>query len=137
MRSDTFGRVAVKKLSAQRTSSPRASSRSHRWEPMNPAPPVTRTRRLLNIRLPHHSQELYNILESYITSCARYSYGDQAGGTPPAYAELSMEMNPSQSAGGVATTMTRTENPLVSVVIIFLNAEKFLQEAIASVLTQT
>jgi glycosyltransferase involved in cell wall biosynthesis len=48
-----------------------------------------------------------------------------------------MEMNPSQSAGEVATTMTRTENPLVSVVIIFLNAEKFLQEAIASVLTQT
>src|SRR5262245_28935708 len=48
-----------------------------------------------------------------------------------------MEMNPSQSAGEVAITMTRTENPLVSVVIIFLNAEKFLQEAIASVLTQT
>src|SRR5262249_41547990 len=63
MRPDTFGRVAVKKLSTQRTSSPRASSRSHRWEPMNPAPPVTRTRRLLNICLPHHSQELYNILE--------------------------------------------------------------------------
>src|SRR5260221_12063729 len=59
MRSDTFGRVAVKKLSTQRTSSPRASSRSHRWEPMNPAPPVTRTRRLLNICLPHHSQQVY------------------------------------------------------------------------------
>jgi hypothetical protein len=44
-----FGRVAVKKLSTQRTSSPRANSCSHRWEPMNPAPPVTRTRRLLSI----------------------------------------------------------------------------------------
>src|SRR5262245_40599133 len=64
MRPDTFGRVAVKKLSTQRTSSPRASSRSHRWEPMNPAPPVTRTRRLLDICLPHHSQELYNVLAS-------------------------------------------------------------------------
>src|SRR5262245_3040849 len=64
MRPDTFGRVAVKKLSTQRTSSPRASSRSHRWEPMNPAPPVTRTRRLPNICLPHHSQELYNVLAS-------------------------------------------------------------------------
>src|SRR5215813_4432533 len=62
MRPDTFNRVAVKKLSTQRTSSPRASSRSHRWEPMNPAPPVTRTRRLLNICLPHHSHELHNVL---------------------------------------------------------------------------
>src|SRR5262249_35965124 len=62
MRPDTFGRVAVKKLSTQRTSSPRPNSRSHRWEPMNPAPPVTRTRRSLNICLPHYSQGLYNVV---------------------------------------------------------------------------
>src|SRR3982751_7086914 len=37
----------VKKLSAHMTSSPRARSRSQRWEPMNPAPPVTSTRFLV------------------------------------------------------------------------------------------
>src|SRR5690606_32472312 len=31
-----------KKLSTQITSSPEASSRSHKWLPRNPAPPVTR-----------------------------------------------------------------------------------------------
>src|SRR5215472_14439144 len=80
MRPDTFGRVAVKKLSTQRTSSPRASSRSHRWEPMNPAPPVTRTRRLLNICLPHHSQELYNVLASARPSnSTRHLYQESSG----------------------------------------------------------
>src|SRR5512141_1025168 len=39
-----FCRREVKKLSTHRTSSPRAISRSHRCDPMNPAPPVTRTR---------------------------------------------------------------------------------------------
>src|SRR5215472_5988518 len=37
--------VPVKKLSTQRTSQPCSSRRSHRCEPMKPAPPVTRTRR--------------------------------------------------------------------------------------------
>src|SRR5262249_57785655 len=39
-----FERREVKKLSTQRTSSPRARSRSQRCEPINPAPPVTSTR---------------------------------------------------------------------------------------------
>ena len=39
-----FCRREVKKLSTHRTSSPRASSRSHRCDPMNPAPPVIRIR---------------------------------------------------------------------------------------------
>src|SRR3984893_827154 len=34
----------VEQLSSHKTSSPWASSRSHRCEPKNPAPPVTRTR---------------------------------------------------------------------------------------------
>src|SRR5512140_3308327 len=42
-----FCRREVKKLSTHRTSSPRAISRSHRCDPMNPAPPVTRTRFIL------------------------------------------------------------------------------------------
>src|SRR5512135_974383 len=42
-----FCRREVKKLSTQSTSSPRDSSRSHRCDPMNPAPPVTRTRFIL------------------------------------------------------------------------------------------
>src|SRR5690348_12174350 len=37
-------RVPVKKLSAQITVAPAASSRSHRCEPRKPAPPVTSTR---------------------------------------------------------------------------------------------
>ena len=37
-------RAPVKKLSTQTTSWPAASRRSHRWEPRNPAPPVTSTR---------------------------------------------------------------------------------------------
>src|SRR6266540_4894760 len=36
--------VPVTRLSMQTTSQPRASRKSQRWEPMNPAPPVTRTR---------------------------------------------------------------------------------------------
>src|SRR3989304_6565729 len=38
-----FARVPVEKLSNTRTRAPSASSRSTRWEPMNPAPPVTST----------------------------------------------------------------------------------------------
>src|ERR1700731_550368 len=34
----------VRRLSMQTTSQPRARRNSHRWEPMKPAPPVTRTR---------------------------------------------------------------------------------------------
>src|SRR5262249_52028683 len=49
IRPETFGRVAVKKLSTQSTSSPRANSRSHKCDPMKPAPPVTRMRRSLCI----------------------------------------------------------------------------------------
>ena len=37
--------VPVKKLSTQSTSQPSPRSRSHKWEPMKPAPPVTSTRR--------------------------------------------------------------------------------------------
>src|SRR5256885_72336 len=40
----TLSRVPVKKLSMQMTSCPRATSRSQRCEPRNPAPPVTRGR---------------------------------------------------------------------------------------------
>ena len=39
-----FSRRPVKKLSRQTTWWPSASSRSQRWEPMKPAPPVTRMR---------------------------------------------------------------------------------------------
>ena len=42
----TLSRVPVKKLSAQMTWQPSFSSRAHRWEPRNPAPPVTSTRNL-------------------------------------------------------------------------------------------
>ena len=38
-----FARLPVEKLSSTRTSSPRSSSASTRFEPMNPAPPVTST----------------------------------------------------------------------------------------------
>ena len=38
----------VKKLSRQITSWPRSTSRSQRWEPRNPAPPVTKIRLLEN-----------------------------------------------------------------------------------------
>src|SRR4051794_12164962 len=38
-----FSFEPVKKLSTQRTSCPSATRRSQRCEPMNPAPPVTRT----------------------------------------------------------------------------------------------
>jgi hypothetical protein len=51
----------VKKLSTHSTSSPRSSNRSHKWEPMNPAPPVTRTRRLLNI-IASPLFQIYNIV---------------------------------------------------------------------------
>ena len=37
-----LARVPVTRLSRTRTSQPRASAASTRWEPMNPAPPVTR-----------------------------------------------------------------------------------------------
>jgi hypothetical protein len=47
-------RVDEKKLSTQSTSSPADSSRSHKWEPRNPEPPVT------NMRLP----DIYTILSS-------------------------------------------------------------------------
>src|SRR6185437_9619697 len=43
-RCSTLCRVPVKKLSTHSTSHPCASSRSHRCDPRNPAPPVTRTR---------------------------------------------------------------------------------------------
>ena len=36
-----FVRVPVKEWSTQRTPPPLSSSRSHKWEPMNPAPPDT------------------------------------------------------------------------------------------------
>src|SRR6266566_3003946 len=37
-----FSRRPVKKLSRHRTSWPSANNRSHKWEPIKPAPPVTR-----------------------------------------------------------------------------------------------
>src|SRR5664279_3011373 len=43
-----LSRVPVKKLSTHNTSWPSASSRSQRWEPRNPAPPVTSIRFLLS-----------------------------------------------------------------------------------------
>src|SRR3546814_14191169 len=42
-RCSTFRREPVKKLSTQMTSLPSERSRSDRWEPMKPAPPVIRT----------------------------------------------------------------------------------------------
>ena len=39
-----FLRAPVKKLSTHKTWYPRAISRSHRWDPRKPAPPVTNTR---------------------------------------------------------------------------------------------
>src|SRR6266566_3840812 len=41
-----FSRRPVKKLSRQSTSCPSANKRSHKCEPMNPAPPVTNTRKV-------------------------------------------------------------------------------------------
>src|SRR6266404_51321 len=39
-----LARLPLKKLSRQMTSAPSRSSRSHKWEPRNPAPPVTNAR---------------------------------------------------------------------------------------------
>src|SRR4029453_14768792 len=43
-RSATLSGRPVRKLSMQMTSQPSASSRRHRWDPRNPAPPVIRAR---------------------------------------------------------------------------------------------
>jgi hypothetical protein len=46
-----FAALPVLKSSSTRTRTPRATSASQRCDPMNPAPPVTRTRRaLLSLR---------------------------------------------------------------------------------------
>src|SRR5260370_39770839 len=47
-----LARLPLKKLSRQMTSAPSRSSRSHRWEPRNPAPPVTSARTLFSSKSP-------------------------------------------------------------------------------------
>src|SRR6266404_8157515 len=47
-----LARLPLKKLSRQMTSAPSRSSRSHKWEPRNPAPPVTSARTLFSSKSP-------------------------------------------------------------------------------------
>src|SRR6266852_405679 len=53
-----LARLPLKKLSRQMTSAPSRSSRSHRWEPRNPAPPVTSARTLFSSKSPRSAAVL-------------------------------------------------------------------------------
>src|SRR4051794_8131159 len=64
----------VDRLSSTNTSSPRSSSASERCEPMNPAPPVMRTRTTLN-PLPGHAAPVTHQFDD----CLRGTSGSPAG----------------------------------------------------------
>src|SRR6266851_9496543 len=59
-----LARLPLKKLSRQITSCPSRNSLSHKWEPRNPAPPVTRVRtsssahEILRYRPEHRKRDL-------------------------------------------------------------------------------
>src|SRR6266545_3831290 len=70
-RPSRLSRLPVEKLSRTRTSSPRSTSAATRFEPMNPAPPVTRTftSPIFPERRPKSSARLRRPVRSPARSC--------------------------------------------------------------------
>src|SRR5262245_22515022 len=71
-----FDRVPVIRLSTQITSCPSARKRSHRWEPMNPAPPVISVR-MTRHPLPLSGRSPVEKMRNFRILCGRWARAEQ------------------------------------------------------------